>query len=187
MARQFFTRTGDEGMTGLLGEGRVTKHDPRIEAVGEVDEATACLGVARSQASSPGTREILLQVQRDLYHLMAELAATPENAARFYYIDKQRVTWLETQMVSMEEIIHMPAEFIIPGDTPASAALDLARTVVRRAERRVSELIHSGLLENKDMLSYLNRLSSLCFVLELFELQAGGRDNPTLAKETGRE
>jgi cob(I)alamin adenosyltransferase len=77
----------------------------------------------------------------------------------------------------------MPKEFIIPGDTQAGAALDLARTIVRRAERLVAQLLHNLEIENSELLRYLNRLSSLCFVLELFENQAGGKDQPTLAKD----
>lgn len=179
----FYTRTGDDGNTRLLGEGRVPKHHPVPEAVGSIDEVTAALGVARAACKAARSAEILLHVQRDLYLLMAEVAATPENAARFRRIDAEKVAWLEAQVEAVSAQVEMPREFIVPGDSPSGAAVDLARTIVRRAERRVALLWHEGLLENPELLRYLNRLSSLCFVLELFENQASGQARPTLVKE----
>ena len=178
----FYTKTGDDGYSGLLGEGRVPKFDPRLEAVGTLDEATAALGLARAACLAPQSAPRLLQAQRDLYGLMAEVAATPENAARFRSIDAGRVAWLEEQTDLISSQVEMPKDFILPGDSPAGAALALARTVVRRAERRVALLLHTGELENTELLRYLNRLSSLCFALELVENQAAGKAKPTLAK-----
>jgi cob(I)alamin adenosyltransferase len=180
---KFYTGTGDDGTTGLLGEGRVPKQHPIPETVGTVDEATAALGMARAACQAEQSAEILLAVQRDLYHLMAELAATPENAPRFRQIDCGRVGWLEKQIDELEKVVEMPREFIVPGDSLSGAALALARTVVRRAERRVALLLHDGMAENVELLRYLNRLSSLCFVLELLENQAQGKRKSTLAKE----
>lgn len=171
----FYTRTGDEGSTGLLGEGRVPKFDLRIEALGALDEATAALGLARAMAAAPQIGPLLLDVQRDLYHLMAEVGATPENAEKFRKIDENQVRWLEEQTDALEKMVELPREFILPGETPSSAALALARTVTRRAERRVVELFHARGVSNPALLAYLNRLSSLCFVLELLENQAGGQ------------
>ena len=179
---RFYTRTGDDGYTGLLGEGRVPKYDPRPEAVGAVDEATAALGIARAASQDPHSEPLLLTVQRDLYHLMAEIAATPENAARFRIIDAARVSWLETQTDIISAEVELPGEFILPGDSQAGAALALARTIVRRAERRVARLLHNDEIQNQDLLRYLNRLSSLCFVLELLENKIQGKSSPTLAK-----
>lgn len=179
---KFYTTAGDDGFTGLLGEGRMAKYSPRLEAVGEIDEATAALGLARSMCRSEHSTALLLQVQRDLYRLMAELSATPANAEKFRSIDAGRVTWLEEQTDALSELVAIPQEFIIPGDTQAGAAIDLARTIVRRAERRVTLLLHQAEIENVELMRYLNRLSSLCFVLELFENQAGGKSTPTLAK-----
>jgi len=178
----FYTRTGDEGTTGLLGEGRVPKFDLRIEALGALDEATAALGLARASAKAPLAGPSLLEAQRDLYLLMAEVGATPENAAKFRKIDESYIRRLEAQTDALEMIVEMPREFIIPGETQSSAAISLARTVVRRAERRVAELYHAGELENVALIAYLNRLSSLCFVLELLENQAEGQATK-LAKE----
>ena len=140
---------------------------------------------------APQTGPILLDVQRDLYALMAEVAATPENAQRFRtrrqspqgkLLDLPRLQWLESQADAIAALAPPPAEFILPGDSLSGAALSLARTIVRRAERRVAELLDKGEIENPVLLQYLNRLSSLCFALELLENQQTG--NPTtLAKK----
>lgn len=177
----FYTRTGDEGYTGLLGEGRVPKSHARIEALGAVDEATAAFGLARATCTAPQVAPVILTVQRDLYGLMAEVAATPENASKFRSIDATRVSWLEEQTDGLSATVSLPKEFIVPGDTPGGAALSLARTVVRRAERRVADLLLANDIENRELLRYLNRLSSLAFVLELVENQHAGQQT-TLAK-----
>lgn len=179
---KFYTKSGDDGYTGLLGEGRVPKYDPRTEAVGSLDEATAALGMARAVCKAAQSALLILAIQRDLYHLMAEISATPENAARFRKITPERVRWLEEQTDHISTLVTLTNEFIIPGDTPEGAILALARTIIRRAERRVAFLLHQGLVENPELLRYLNRLSSLCFVLELLENQVGGKSDPTLAK-----
>ena len=181
MAR-FYTQTGDDGYTSQLGEGRLPKYHPRTEAVGAADEATAALGVARAASQTEETGSLLLAVQRDLYNLMAEIAATPENAPRFRVIDEERVAWLEGEIDKLSARVEVPGEFIVPGDSPAGAALDMARTVVRRAERQVAHLMHTNEIENTQLLRYLNRLSSLCFVLELLENKTSGVDQPTLAR-----
>ena len=181
----YFTGMGDDGTTGILGAGRVRKDAPRLEAIGTIDEANAALGVARSACKDSGNADVLLIVQRDLYNLMAEVAASPENAARFRKVDAKRVTWLEEQIGAIEKQVEPTDEFIVPGDTPVGAALDLARTVVRRAERRLTGLFLDGELENPDLLRYINRLSSLCFILELIENQHAGHGKPTLAKGQG--
>ena len=179
----FYTRTGDDGLTGRLGEGRVPKDHPTTQAVGALDEATAALGVARSFCQEQMSAEILLDIQRDLYHLMAEVSATTENAPRFRVIDDKRVQWLEVQIDIFTKSIEMPKEFIMPGDSSSGAFLALARTIVRRAERHVAGLLLNGLVENPELLRYLNRLSSLCFVMELNEYRHSGGTFPSLAKE----
>ncbi len=180
---KFYTQTGDDGYTGLLGEGRLPKNAPRMEAIGDLDEATAALGMARAACQHPQTAEILMAIQRDLYNLMSEIAATPENAARFRKITVQQVIWLEewTDTISLQ--VSLPKDFILPGDSLPGASLAMARTIVRRAERRVAGLLHQAEIENPQLLRYLNRLSSLCFVLELQENQAAGKSLPTLAKK----
>ncbi|MCZ2126792.1 MAG: cob(I)yrinic acid a,c-diamide adenosyltransferase [Anaerolineales bacterium] len=178
---KFYTAKGDDGSTGLLGEGRVPKYNIQIEAIGALDETSAAIGLARAQCEAPQTAPILIQVQRDLYKLMAEVAATPKNAETFRSIDEARVAWLEQQTDSLSEAIEIPKEFILPGDTKGGAALSLARAVVRRAERRVVELYDEKVVSNPQLLRYLNRLSSLCFVLELAENQHAGK-NTSFAK-----
>lgn len=177
----FYTSKGDDGTTNLLGKGRVAKYHARIEAVGTLDEATAALGLARAQCGDPRSSNVLLEAQRDLYRLMAEVAATPENAEKFQFIDARRVAWLEERTDELSRLVEMPKEFILPGDSVAGAALSLARAIVRRAERRVVELFDAEELKNPELQRYLNRLSSLCFVLELLENQAAGHQT-TLAK-----
>ena len=177
----FYTTKGDDGTTNLLGEGRVTKYHARIEAVGTLDEASAALGLARAQCLDSRSAPILLEAQRDLYRIMAEVAATPDNAEKFRTIDAARVTWLEEQTDALSTLVEMPKEFILPGDSLAGAALSLARAIIRRAERRVVELHYEQEVSNSDLQRYLNRLSSLCFVLELLENKAAGHQT-TLAK-----
>ena len=177
----FYTSKGDDVTTNVLGEGRVAKYHARIEAVGTLDESTAALGLARAQCLDPHSCGILLEAQRDLYKLTAEVAATPVNAERFHFIDPARVTWLEEQTDMLSTLVDVPKQFILPGDSLAGAALALARTIIRRAERRVVELFDEQEVSNPDLQRYLNRLSSLCFVLELLENKAAGHKT-TLAK-----
>lgn len=179
---QSYSRRGDDGFTGWLGEGRLSKADARIEALGAVDEAVAALGLARSLVHGETNRSLILQIQRDLYGLMAEVAAEPAHAAKFRVIDPEKVAWLETQIDEISPRVTVPNEFIVPGDTYPAAALDMARAIVRRAERCVAALFHAGILENRTLLQYLNRLSSLCFILELAEIQNSGAGVSTKAK-----
>jgi cob(I)alamin adenosyltransferase len=167
---KYYSRTGDEGTSGRLGGGCVHKDDPLLEAIGTIDEVNSAFGIARAICKHGRTRDIITVIQKDLYHLMAEISATPDKAPNYRVIDNERVRWLEEQTASIGETFEMPTEFIIPGDTLSGGILDLARTIIRRAERRVSTLFRLGNLENKDILRYLNRLSSLCFVLELWEI-----------------
>lgn len=182
----YFTGRGDDGSTSLLGDERVRKDSPRPAAYGAVDEATAVLGMARASTDSETVANVTMTIQRDLYGLMAELAATPENAGTFRTIDEERVNWLESQLSAFGDEIEMPKEFVVGGDSVTGAHFDLARTVVRRAERAVTGLIFSGDVENRHLLRYLNRLSSFCFVLALWENQRAGVSRPSLAKDGGR-
>lgn len=182
---QLYTRTGDDGYTGLLGEGRVAKYTAQPEACGTVDEASSVLGLCRATVRSEGARELLLRAQRDLYHMMAELASTQQAAPRFRAIDAARVAWLEKKTDALTGLIVLPREFVVPGDSLPAAYLDLARTVTRRAERVVVRLLHDGIIENAELVRYLNRLSSLLFVLALYENALAGVSQVTLAKSAG--
>lgn len=184
MARvdRFYTTTGDDGTTSLLGEGRVKKHHPRPEAYGAVDEAQTALGMARALMSDAQAAEIVLKTQRDLYLVMSELAATKEAAPRFRKIEASHVEWLETQTDLYGDRVKLPKAFVVSGDSVAGAALDVARTVIRRAERRVVRLMDDGMIDNPHLIRYLNRLSSLAFVLARYEDALSGKSSVTLAK-----
>jgi len=179
-----YSRAGDDGMTDLLGEGRVAKSDLRMEVLGTIDEASAALGLARSLSHAEDVKAAVVELQRGLYHVMAEIAATAENASTFCMIGPEQVSMLEEQIETFNRLVSLPGGFILPGDTPAAAAMDVARTVVRRAERRVVELFVRGELKNEQILKYLNRFSSLCFALEIREGQSAGISSPTLAKNS---
>jgi cob(I)alamin adenosyltransferase len=179
----FYTRTGDDGFTGLLGNQRVPKYDPQPEALGAIDEVSAVIGIARNLSQSAEVRSTLKKIQSDLYSMMSEIAATPENAQCFRVIGESQITWLEDQINHFSQQVQIPREFILPGDTFPGAVLDQARTVARRAERRTAEVLHRQLISNPFLLGYLNRLSSLLFVVELVENQLGGVDSPTLVKD----
>lgn len=176
----FYTRKGDQGYTDLLG-GRVAKYDPRPEAFGTIDEATAQIGYARSIAGSDRTRTILIAVQRDLYLMMAELAFTTDMQQDRYHITQSHLDRIEQETDALSADVPLPPHFILPGDTQPGAALDVARTVVRRAERLVVRLFHEEQLQNDMVLAYLNRLSSLLFILGRFEDQHAGV-TPTKAR-----
>jgi cob(I)alamin adenosyltransferase len=170
------TGTGDTGYTSLLGEQRVPKYDARPDTFGTVDEATSALGLARASTQDITAREIILQMQRDLYVLMAELATQPEHKeAVGMRITSDHVTRLELVEEQLKNEVAIPNKFIIPGDSLDGAALDLARTIIRRAERLAVRLFHDGMVENQEVLRYLNRLSDVVFILARYiEAKQGG-------------
>ncbi len=162
-----YTRTGDDGSTGLLFGGRVAKNSEIPEACGDVDEAQAAIGVAR--ATSGGADQvldaILVKVARDLWVLMAELATRSENRRKLEpdatLVSEKMVEALETAIDDVSARFDPPSEFVVPGSDPVSAHLDLARTVVRRAERSA---VAVAAPESKSVI-YLNRLSDLLWTL----------------------
>jgi cob(I)alamin adenosyltransferase len=181
---KIYTARGDNGQTDLLGE-RVGKDDPRIELLGELDETTSTIGLGRAHANEEGTRNRLVQVQRDLYTMMAELAFTDATRPDAYRFPADRLTWLETEIEAVAATVTLPREFILAGDTVPGAALDVARTVVRRAERLAVKLAQDGQVTNPEILRYLNRLSSLLFILARAEdIHVTGKAR--LAKENER-
>lgn len=161
---KIYTARGDQGQTDLLGE-RVTKDDPRIDLLGELDESTSTIGFARSLATWGNGGEMLLTVQRDLYQIMAELAFTDSTRPDAMVFQGERVDWLEESIAKVQEAVELPREFVVPGESTPGAALDVARTVVRRTERAAVALAESGTAINAEIIRYLNRLSTLMFIL----------------------
>ncbi len=164
------TGTGDDGTTGLLGGGRARKDDPRIEAFGTVDEASSAIGLAKGLTADGRVRELCEELQRGLYRLGAQLATDPAEPGKFGAVERADVVRLETIAADLEREVPMPAGFILPGATPASGALDLARAIVRRAERRCLALPDVP----TDAMAYLNRMSLLLFILGRYEEQTAG-------------
>ncbi len=160
------TGTGDTGYTGLLGEQRVPKYDPRPDTFGTVDEATSALGLARAVAQDHKVKAILLHMQQELYLLMGELATPAEHYAQMgLRITAEHVQWLEQVEEELKQEVEIPNKFVIPGDTLDGAALDLARTIIRRAERMAARLLHEQVIQNVEVVRYLNRLSDVVFIL----------------------
>ncbi len=183
MVTKWYTSAGDDGYTGVLGRERVPKYADRPVAYGTVDELQACLGVVRAQAQEPRVCALVLRIQRDLYYMMADLATLPETATRPPWLPADRLEWLEQAVEELGAEVEMPKAFIIPGDSLAGAGLDLGRTVARRAERHVARLAHNGELRDDTPLRYLNRLSSLLFVMARIEDKAAGVEKYTLAAD----
>jgi cob(I)alamin adenosyltransferase len=173
----FYTGKGDRGDTArLLGEARVPKSSTLIEAVGAMDEATCALGVARALVQSEDAREALVKVQRHLYLLMSHLSAVPEARSQYPGLSTLEVDWLEDTIAAVESDLPQLEDFVLPGDSHPGAACHMARTVVRRAERRAIALAEAESNLAAPNLAYLNRLSSLLFVLALQEDRRGGQD-----------
>jgi len=167
------TRTGDDGTTGLLYGGRVSKADPRVEAYGTVDEAVSALGLARALSRDERVRAMVREVQRDLFTVGAELATDPARRetylAHFRPVTPEMTARVDAWLEALEAEVQLPRSFILPGGSPASSALDLARSILRRAERRAVALKDAGLLPNPEILRYLNRVSDLLFLLARYE------------------
>lgn len=179
------TRTGDDGRTGLLGGDRVPKWHPRMEALGALDEATSALGLARAQIADAAVGETIRGMQQDLYLLMAELASPPEHYEQLgFRIAADHLAKLDGALEDYRARTQIGHQFIIPGATVAGAALDLARTIVRRGERQVARLLDDGEIANGEVLRYLNRASDLLFVLARYV--EGGASDPTIRAKAGR-
>jgi cob(I)alamin adenosyltransferase len=186
------TRRGDDGSTGLLfGGERIAKDDLRTEAYGTIDEAVAALGLARAELGRSGAGlqlasgdlgATILAIQRELFVAAAELAtqsaAWDRQVGGVSRVTASMVAGLDTQLHAAEATIVMPTEFVVPGETAVSAALELARTIVRRAERRAVTLGSEGLIPGPHLLPYLNRLADLLWVLARAAEQAEARSAP---------
>ncbi|MBI5968204.1 MAG: cob(I)yrinic acid a,c-diamide adenosyltransferase [Deltaproteobacteria bacterium] len=165
-----FSKKGDRGFTSLMGGQRISKSGPRPEAYGTLDEASSALGIARASATRPKTKEIILSIQKDLLHLGAELATSPEDMPKYaYQITKDHVERLERLIAELQEDTVIGKEFVLPGATMASAAIDLGRAIVRRAERKAVRLLQEKIITNAEVLRFLNRLADLLFTLARYE------------------
>jgi len=166
---KIYTRKGDDGTTSLWYGGRVAKSDARTEAYGSLDEATSQLGVARALAGDPRLKADILHLQNDLFVAGAELATAPEARARLEAgvsrLDADMVAWLEQAIDSYMAEVDLPPKFVIPGGTALSAQLDVARSVLRRAERRIVALAHAEDLGDSVVIRYVNRASDLLFAM----------------------
>ncbi len=164
---KIYTRTGDSGQTGLFGGGRVSKTHPRVEAYGDVDELNAAIGMARAIEMMPRIDEVLVPVQRDLFAIGALLATPDRDKMKRQLekasIDERRIKELEQAIDDGDAELEPLRSFIVPGGTPKAAALHVARTVCRRAERRVIALDQEEI--PAIVIVYLNRLSDLLFTL----------------------
>ncbi len=185
------TGRGDDGSTGLLfGGERIGKDDPRTEAYGTIDEAVAVLGLARAELGlkdqlgvlSPAfgdLPDVILRLQRELFVAAAELATNPDAWSRLEdgrtRVSQDMVDGLDELLSQAERRVEMPHEFVVPGETRTSAALEVARTVVRRAERRAVTLDRQRLIPGAHLLPYLNRLADLLWVLARAAEQAEAR------------
>jgi cob(I)alamin adenosyltransferase len=167
---RIYTRLGDDGSTGLFRGGRVSKHSTGPEAYGAVDEAVAALGVARAEipASDPMGDEIL-RIQRELFVVAAELATAPANLAKLEPgVSRVDAAMIEALEVAIDRVVAergIPAGFVVPGETRLAATLDLARAVVRRAERRAVAHVTAGGYPDSLVVPYLNRLADYLYVL----------------------
>lgn len=184
------TGKGDDGTTGLLFGGRVLKDDPRTEAYGTVDEAVAAMGLARAELgvmAEAGTlppaladlAALILRFQRELFVVGAELAANPHAWDKLRdgitRVDEAMLTGVEDVLKDAEAGITMPREFVVPGESRLSAAIEVARTIVRRAERRAITLQNASMLPGPWLVPYLNRLADLLWVLARAAEQAEQR------------
>ena len=160
----------------MLYGGRISKNSPNTEAYGITDEAVSVMGLARAMTSDERVNDMLRQLQRELFTIAAELATDPGKYELFQQhfkpVTEEMVASLEQAIDSLEEEFEMPKVFILPGGSQASAAIDLARCVIRTAERRVVAMAEQDMLTNGLIMTYLNRLGDLLFVLARYEDRA---------------
>ena len=169
---KIYTRKGDDGSTSLWYGGRVAKDDLHTEAYGTLDEANSVLGLARAKCSDERLAADILRLQDELFVAGAELATAPEARERLEpgvsRLDDDMVAWLEERIDAYMDEVHLPPKFVIPGGNELSAQLDVARSVLRRAERRIVALQRAGAIEGSAALRYVNRASDLLFAMSRF-------------------
>lgn len=179
MAFRIYTRTGDTGETGLFGGGRVRKDDPRVEAYGAIDELNACLGVAASAVGDTEVLALLQRIQNELFVVGAELATPDPEAVKkaIARVGAEEIAAMERAIDRIDEEVAPLRHFVLPGGAPGAAQLHLARTVCRRAERRVVAFAAEGSVR-VEIVTYLNRLSDLLFALARLVNHRAGVEEP---------
>ena len=168
---KFYTSRGDQGKTDQIGKSRLSKAHIRIQTVGSLDESSSFLGFARAQITDHEINQLIKTIQKDLYRIMSIVAQEQPDSDKIPDLEPGRVAWLEEKIDHYGSLTESPRDFILPGQNLPSGAIGMARTVVRRAERDLVSLAEESMLFSETSLSYLNRLSSLCFVLELLTAQ----------------
>lgn len=170
MKKSVSTKKGDDGSTGLLDNSRIKKYSLRPETYGTLDEASAFLGLARTASALPVVQDFVLMVQNHIYLVNAELACPVEHLHRLHKkLTTAHLDELERRANGIEEGLELPPKFVLYGQSPASAHLDVARAVIRRAERRWVELNEAETIENEAIGAYLNRLSDALYLLARYE------------------
>lgn len=168
-----FSKKGDKGETSMLGGQRIPKYDPRPDTYGTLDEASSALGVARAMTENQRIKDIILDVQKDLLVMGAELSSLPEDIDKITQrIGEGDVGRLEGIIDELQKDFEMPKVFIYPGESVVSAQIDVARTIIRRAERKAAKLRKDGVINNDEINKYLNRLADMLFTLARFEEKA---------------
>lgn len=168
------TKRGDGGQTGLAGGIRVSKSDLRVECYGAIDELISQMGFARSICNDGEVRERVKQLQRELFKVGSAIATPPQSRKPAPEISVEMVDALEADVHRIEATPEIVGDWSLPGELPDASALDVARTICRRAERLATRLLEEGRLENPQALAYLNRLSDLLWLLgRLLEVRAG--------------
>ena len=187
---KIYTRKGDDGTTSLWYGGRVPKHHARTDAYGTLDEAISALGVARALCGdvydSTELHDDILRLQDDLFIAGAELATAPEASGRLEdgvsRVTDEMVAWSEERIDHYMDLVELPPQFVIPGGTTLSATIDLARTIIRRAERRISHLAQEGELTGEALLHFVNRASDLVYAMARW----ADVDDPALFEGRGK-
>ncbi|MCH8548165.1 MAG: cob(I)yrinic acid a,c-diamide adenosyltransferase [Balneolaceae bacterium] len=170
---KIYTKKGDKGTTSLFGGASIDKSSSRIEAYGTVDELNTIIGMVISAGTTKEGKEILNEIQKELFVLGADLATLPDKNAKIERIGKTDIERLEQRIDQLDSELPPLTSFILPGGTQAGSALHMARTVCRRAERRTVALKHQDPISNECVI-YLNRLSDLLFVMARYENQKAG-------------
>ncbi len=175
---KIYTKKGDDGTTGLLYGGRVGKDDHRTEVYGTLDETVSALGIARAGGLVERVETIVVRIQREMFVAGAQLATSEENQPKLREgvskVTPEMTEQAERDIDALLDEHPLPQEFVLPGETPGSAGLDLARSIVRRAERQAVAMNRGGLVPDPEILRFLNRVSDLLFALARYEEASRG-------------